>query len=70
MRAWHFKGHCIIGQVNEKSVSYVARYTMKKMGDTNEKQLIEKGIQPTYAMMSRNPGIGRYFYDDMVKMEN
>lgn len=67
MKAWHFKGHCIIGQVNEKSVSYVARYTMKKMGDTNEKQLIEKGIQPTYAMMSRNPGIGRQYYDDMVK---
>lgn len=40
---------------------------MKQMGDTNEKQLTEKGIQPTYAMMSRNPGIGRQYYDDMVK---
>lgn len=66
MNAWHYKGHCILGQVNESTISYTAKYVLKKSGTLDTKELKDKGIQPPYAMMSRRPGIGRRYYDEVI----
>lgn len=71
--AWGNKGFCVIGNVSFQSAAYVARYILKKQ-KTNvddppahyEKWDPETGevtYQPEFATMSRNPGLGRDWYD-------
>lgn len=63
-------GACIIGNLTFESAAYVARYIIKKAtGYTAEFQYLrwnEHGdtwwVQPEFATMSRNPGIGKGWY--------
>ncbi len=63
------KGHVVIGEVTTGSACYVARYCDKKrlLTSQEKKDLKEKGIVPEFSVMSRMPGIGSQFYDDLKK---
>jgi len=68
-------GNVIIGNVTFESCAYVSRYIMKKWKARSQYELdkhyerINKStgeiyqIEPEYQTMSRNPGIGKKFYD-------
>ena len=67
--AWQYKGHCIIGEANYQTISYCARYIMKKINGaqaslTDHYFCKETGLEqiPEYTTMSRNPGLGTEFY--------
>lgn len=54
-------GKCLIGEVSSASAGYVARYTLKKQVDT---RAFSGDLRvPEYLTMSRNPGIGRGWWD-------
>lgn len=72
------KGFCPYGQVTVQSAAYVARYTTKKINGKQAESVNDQGmkyyerlstdgeiipIQPEYAKMSLNPGIGKKWYD-------
>lgn len=61
-------GFVVIGQVDVGSACYVARYCdKKKMLTKKEKEMLkEKGIVPEFSIMSRRPGIGSYFLDQVI----
>lgn len=60
-KLWPF-GFCTIGTVTWDSAAYVARYCTKKI--TGEKaEAHYQGKEPEYVTMSRNPGIGKAWYD-------
>lgn len=55
-------GHVYIGAVSFDSCAYVARYVTKKItGDPAADHY--QGRKPEYCTMSRNPGIGKLFYE-------
>ncbi len=55
-------GQSEIGSVTRESAGYVARYIMKKInGDEAEKHY--QGKKPEYITMSRNPGIGKAWFE-------
>lgn len=56
-------GQCIIGEVNFDAIAYCARYTLKKQTGRNSGVYKTLGIEPEFARMSRNPGIGSKFYE-------
>lgn len=64
-------GHVIVGNVTQQSCRYVARYVMKKSFGVDREFYAQLGVMPEFIQMSRNPGIGReYFelhYDDIAK---
>ena len=71
-RAWKFGSH-EIGSCTFESCQYVSKYIMKKVtGDKKHDhyvkylyatdQLVE--IEPEFALMSRNPAIGRRWYEN------
>lgn len=49
-------GSCTLGAVTFESANYVARYTLKKLGASEQGNL-----HPAYLTMSRRPGIGSDF---------
>ncbi|AXH77655.1 MAG: replication initiator protein [Microviridae sp.] len=53
---WGF-GSVKVGAVTFDSAGYVARYTMKKLGDNKLSQVYD-GLEPEFFLMSRRPGIG------------
>lgn len=53
------KGNVSIGEVTFESRAYVRRYTLKKQ-HWKEKPLI---AEPEFILMSRNPGIGKPYYE-------
>lgn len=60
-KTWR-KGFVVIGDVTFESAAYVARYVMKKVtGDKAEEHY--QGKSPEYITMSRNPGIGKEFFE-------
>lgn len=64
---WPF-GFSSISSVNQKSAAYVARYCMKKInGKYSDEHYVNKktGLlrTPEFTTMSRNPGIGKGWYD-------
>lgn len=61
-KLWHF-GDCIIGDVNFDAIAYCARYTLKKQTGKNKGIYDALGIEPEFARMSRNPGLGSKFYE-------
>lgn len=67
-RVWGH-GFCSIGNVNRTTAEYVARYTLKKVrGDEYlYRRISEHGeefyVEPEFARMSRNPGLGSGWYD-------
>lgn len=63
-KAWPF-GYHILGKVTWESAAYVARYTLKKAGDTKPDFYYEyAGIEKEDQLMSNRPGIGYLFYLD------
>lgn len=71
-------GHVAIGDVTYQSISYVARYTTKKFRSSylsdEDREFYDSALEdlrasdlPVYEddflMMSRNPGIGRSYFD-------
>lgn len=55
---WGF-GDCSIGEATFESAGYIARYTMKKAGESwIDKSPVLDGRVPEYLTMSRRPGIG------------
>lgn len=59
-------GHALLGEVTFESAAYVARYIMKKQsGDGSKGYYGER--KPPYVTMSRNPGIGRKWYEKYGK---
>lgn len=55
------KGHCSIAPVSWQTCAYVARYTMKKLtGDMADIYALRQQL-PSFALMSRNPGIAGYY---------
>lgn len=56
--AWPF-GQVFIGNVTPDSAGYVAKYNLKKQKGKKANEFYRKrGINPEFATMSRNPGIG------------
>lgn len=56
------KGQCLVGNANYDTAAYVARYVVKKLNGPLGKEKYE-GIEKEFVVMSRRPGIGRYWYD-------
>ena len=60
-KLWPF-GFCTIGSVTWDSAAYVARYCTKKITGSKAEEHYQ-GKEPEYVTMSRNPGIGKAWYD-------
>lgn len=69
-------GITTVGDVSFQSAAYVARYVMKKIKGPNWKdkyEVIDENTgeifmrQPEFALMSRNPGIGKTWYEKYGK---
>lgn len=72
-KIWPY-GFNTIGSVNYQSAGYVARYSLKKVGDADKRHtdyytrihplsLTPVTVQPEFLTMSRMPGIGSGWYD-------
>lgn len=71
------KGHCSVGDVTFESAAYVARYIMKKVNGVNQfyhyalytdldtGEVVMR--KPEYTTMSRNPGIGKRWFDKYMR---
>lgn len=57
-------GFVCVSEVSYKTMAYVARYTQKKFLNANGLLYEMLGKDPEFATMSRNPGIGKRFFDD------
>lgn len=73
-RLWG-KGLAVIGAVTTESAGYVARYVMKKKtGDYSDAYYqhynlltgVLSQLEPEFATMSRNPGLGKTWFDKYV----
>lgn len=53
------KGFILLGNVTWKTCAYVARYVMKK---AYNELLPFDGCEPEFSLMSRNPGLGKYYF--------
>ena len=69
-RIWG-KGNVLVGAVTPKSAAYVARYAMKKQTGERKKEAYRRinpetgetwDVDPEFARMSRNPGIGMSWF--------
>lgn len=67
------KGFSTLGELNEKSAGYVARYTVKKLTGAKviKKFIPQTGdvaiLQPEFGIMSRRKGIGNTWYEKYKK---
>lgn len=57
------KGYAVIAAVNWDTCAYVARYMLKKHKGKDSDYYVNNGLVPEFSGCSRNPGIGRAFYD-------
>ncbi len=67
------KGFCPIGPLNFDTAAYTARYVIKKVGGPQKEAAYERvdpetglitDVKPEYATMSRNPGLGKKWFDN------
>lgn len=66
------KGHALLSEFSYQTAAYTARYVMKKQNGSNARQhenykrLTNDGeliqVQPEFALMSRNPGLGSSWF--------
>ena len=71
-RLWNM-GHTVIGDVTPQSAAYCARYCVKKVTGrkqreghyvrTDEYGVVTTEVDPEFALMSRNPGIGKSWWE-------
>lgn len=57
-------GFTLLGEFSEASANYTARYVLKKQLGQDAMVYDILGIQRPFTLMSRNPGIGMFFYDE------
>lgn len=57
------KGYVIVGAVTWQSAAYVARYVTKKLKGDAAELYAACNMIPPFTVMSRKPGIARYYYD-------
>ena len=58
-------GNVIIGNLNFKTCSYVAKYVMKKYSGPDKIEVYkEAGRTPEFVQMSRRPGIGKKYWEE------
>lgn len=69
-------GHALISEFSYSTAAYTARYVLKKMSGKLAEEHYQRvnvitgelvQVQPEFALMSRNPGIGRKWYDKYKK---
>ena len=60
------RGNVIVGSVTYQSISYVARYMLKKQKGQDVKFYRTFNLAPEFSRMSRMPGIGSKYYRDHV----
>lgn len=60
-RIWN-NGFCCLTDVSWKTMAYTARYVQKKLN--GELSAVYGDREPPCAVMSRNPGIASFYYDD------
>lgn len=58
------KGFVDVEEVNSKTCAYVARYTLKKLYGKDAWYYERMNLEPPFLLMSRKPGIGKFYYDD------
>jgi hypothetical protein len=63
--AWQM-GFIYIGEANIKSIKYVAKYVQKKAMGNSKNEMLEKGIQPEFSLMSLKPGLGVEFAEKYI----
>lgn len=63
------KGHVHIGEANFKTAAYIARYTLKKVGSSDDDYICHHPVTgevlrqaPEFLSMSRRPGIGHSWF--------
>lgn len=61
------KGYVVIAEASWETAAYVARYVMKKAKGKDAKIYEENNVIPEFCTMSRNPGIGKMWYDNNKK---
>lgn len=59
-------GFTLLGEFSEASANYTARYVLKKQLGQDAYDYDILGIQRPFTLMSRNPGIGMFWYEDHV----
>lgn len=66
------KGYVYIGGVDVGSACYVARYCDKKkrLSKSQKLDLLNKGLVPEFAVMSRRPGIGSHYLSTALEKWN
>lgn len=57
-------GFVLVGEANHQTINYVARYVTKKMYGFEAEKYKKFNIEPPFLTMSRNPGLGRLYYED------
>ena len=57
-------GYVIIGSVTYQSCAYVSRYILKKQKGASSDVYSAFNISPEFTVMSRNPGIGKQYFED------
>lgn len=57
-------GYAVVGEVTWESCAYTARYIMKKAKGEDKNVYSDFAIEPEFTLMSRKPGIARWYYDD------
>lgn len=58
------KGMVVVAPVSWDTCAYTARYVMKKIDGLTPDHYISNGVEPEFVLMSRKPGIGRWYFDD------
>lgn len=58
------RGNVLVSSVSWETCAYVARYVTKKLSGDAAKAYEVFNIEPEFSLMSRRPGIGRWYLDD------
>lgn len=67
-KLWPYGFHSI-GEVNQETCAYTARYVMKKQTGVYSSIYLRNKLQPEFTTMSRKPGIGlEYFENNYTKI--
>lgn len=61
------KGFCVIAPATWETISYTARYVMKKLKGKDAEFYRRLNIEPEFCLMSRKPGIGSQYFNDNYK---
>lgn len=62
-KVWQ-KGFVVIGEANEQSCGYVARYTLKKAFNEDESLYNDSDLEREFVNCSRRPGIAAQYFED------